>query len=97
MLLMQLKKYYQPRKSRRTLLVSLKGDKVPLYGAGESLAESDRNGGVPMKLAFEVRTQGNLVGKLVRSKHRRHITCSVVIDSANLRFIKFTENWCTYH
>ncbi|RVW96327.1 hypothetical protein CK203_020739 [Vitis vinifera] len=59
----QFKKYYQPRKSKRTLLVNLKGDKVPLYGAGASLAIADRNGGVPMKLVFEVQTRGNLVGR----------------------------------
>lgn len=81
----------------KTLLVNLKGDKVPLYGAGASLAEADRNGGVPMKLVFEVRTRGNLVGKLVRSKHRKRIACYVNVDSANLRFTKFTDDSCTYY
>lgn len=77
--------------------MNLRGDKIPLYGAGASLAIADRNGGVPMKLVLEVRALGNLVGKLVRSKHKKRVACSVVIASANVRFIKFTDNWCVYY
>ncbi|KAF8393379.1 hypothetical protein HHK36_021622 [Tetracentron sinense] len=44
----QLKKYYQPRKSHRTVSVNLEGNKVPLYGAGAGLAVSDNSGGVPL-------------------------------------------------
>ncbi|KAA8523123.1 hypothetical protein F0562_009546 [Nyssa sinensis] len=92
----QLKKYYQPRKSRRIVYVNLEGDKVPLYGAGASLAESDNNGEVPLKLEFEIRSRGNVVGKLVKTKHQRHISCSLVIDSSNTKPIKFKEDSCTY-
>ncbi|KAE7998742.1 hypothetical protein FH972_003253 [Carpinus fangiana] len=77
----QLKKYYQPRKSHRTVSVNLQGNMVPLYGVGASLIVSEKNGEVPMMLAFEVRSRGNVVGELVRSNHRRHISCSLVIDS----------------
>ncbi|KAH0982235.1 hypothetical protein GBA52_009412 [Prunus armeniaca] len=77
----QLKKYYQPRKSYRNVTVNLQGINVPLYGAGASLAVSDNSGGVPMMLMFEVRSRGNVVGKLVRSRHRRHISCSMEINT----------------
>ncbi|GLT51735.1 hypothetical protein SLA2020_251260 [Shorea laevis] len=93
----QLKKYYQPRKSHRTVLVSLQGDRVPLYGAGASLAVSaDNEGGVPVALVFEVRSRGNVVGKLVKSRHRRHISCSLAIDSHSSKPIKLKQNSCTY-
>ncbi|GLT98563.1 hypothetical protein SLE2022_160630 [Rubroshorea leprosula] len=93
----QLKKYYQPRKSHRTVLVSLHGERVPLYGAGASLAVSaDNEGGVPVALVFEVRSRGNVVGKLVKSRHRRRISCSLAIDLHSSKPIKLKEKSCTY-
>lgn len=92
----QLRKYYQPRKSHRTVAVVLEGDKVPLYGAGASLTNSDNNGEVPLTLVFEVLSRGNVVGKLVRSKHRKHVSCSLVVNPNSNRIIKFKEHSCTY-
>ncbi|XP_059432935.1 uncharacterized protein LOC132166175 [Corylus avellana] len=92
----KLKKYYQPRKSHRTVSVNLQGNMVPLYGVGASLIVSEKNGEVPMMLAFEVKSRGNVVGKLVRSNHRRHISCSLVIDSRKNKPIKLKEDSCTY-
>lgn len=92
----QLKKYYQPRKSHRTVAVALHGDKVPLYGAGASFAISHDGGGVPMKLIFEVRSRGNVVGKLVKSRHRRRISCSLVIDSHSSKPLKLKNSSCQY-
>ncbi|KAK7379994.1 hypothetical protein VNO78_32311 [Psophocarpus tetragonolobus] len=93
----ELKKHYQPRKSTRMVLVNLQGSKVPLYGAGASLTGLVDNGKIPMTLLFEVRSRGNVVGKLVRSKHRRRVSCSVAIDSHNNKPIKLKENACTYN
>lgn len=93
---LQLKKYFQPRKSHRTVTVNLQGNKVPLYGAGARLAVSENNGEVPMLLDFEVKSRGNVVGKLVSSKHRKHVTCSLLIDSHNNKPTKLKENSCTY-
>lgn len=78
------------------MTVNLQGIKVPLYGAGASLAVSDNSGGVPMMLMFEVRSRGNVVGKLVRSKHQRHISCSMEINSHNSKPIKLKTSSCTY-
>ncbi|OMO58167.1 Late embryogenesis abundant protein, LEA-14 [Corchorus olitorius] len=89
-------KYYQPRKSSRSVVVNLQGDKVPLYGAGASLAVSDNGGGVPMKLIFDVRSKGNVVGKLVRSRHRKRISCSLVIDSHSNKPLKLNNSSCQY-
>jgi hypothetical protein len=96
MCILQLKKYYQPRKSHRTVSVNLQGNMVPLYGVGASLIVSEKNGEVPMMLAFEVTSRGNVVGELVRSNHRRRISCSLVIDSRKNKPIKLKEDSCTY-
>ncbi|KAL3528740.1 hypothetical protein ACH5RR_008062 [Cinchona calisaya] len=92
----QLKKYYQPRKSRRTVSVDIEGTKVPLYGAGSSLVESTTGVQVPLKLDFWIRSRGDVVGKLVRTKHRRHISCSLVIDFTISKPIKFLKDSCVY-
>ncbi|KAK6914880.1 Late embryogenesis abundant protein, LEA_2 subgroup [Dillenia turbinata] len=92
----QLKKYYQPRKSHRLVSVNLEGDKVPLYGAGSNLAVSSTGVQVPLQLEFVVKSRGNVVGKLVRTRHRRRISCPVLIDSTNTKPIKFKQNSCTY-
>lgn len=76
--------------------VNLQGNRVPVYGVGASLDVSEKNGEVPVVLAFEVRSRGNVVGGLVRSKHRRHISCSFVIDSHKSKPIKVKEDSCTY-
>ncbi|ESQ37153.1 hypothetical protein EUTSA_v10002796mg [Eutrema salsugineum] len=91
----QLKSYYQPRKSKHLAIVKLLGVEVPLYGAGPNLAASDKKGRVPVKLEFEIRSQGNLLGKLVKSKHLNHISCSFFISSSkSSRPIKFTHKTC---
>lgn len=94
----QLKKYYQPRKSRRTVSVILEGTKVPLYGAGSSLAVSNNNNVVeyPFTLEFEIKSRGDVVGKLVRTKHKRKVSCPLVIDSIRTKPIKFKRDTCTY-
>lgn len=93
----QVKKYYQPRKSRRTVLVNIEGTKIPLYGAGSNLVVAN-NGVVqiPLTLEFEIRSRGDVVGKLVRTKHRKRISCSLVIDSSSNKPIKFKKDSCVY-
>ncbi|CAL5400273.1 unnamed protein product [Camellia sinensis] len=92
----QLKKYYQPRKSQRIVSVNLEGNKVPLYGAGGNIEVSDKSGGVPFRLEFDIRSQGNVVGKLVKTMHKRHISCNLLIGSSNTKSIKFKNDSCSY-
>lgn len=91
----QLKKYYQPRKSHRTVSVNLEGNKVPLYGAGSGMSVSP-NGVVPLTLEFQIRSRGDVVGKLVRIKHRKQISCPLVIDPSSTKPINLKKNSCTY-
>ncbi|KAH7658322.1 hypothetical protein IHE45_17G080500 [Dioscorea alata] len=93
----QLKKYYQPRKSHRTVSVILEGDKVPLYGAGASLTLPSTGGGtVKLTLNFDIITRGYVVGKLVRVKHRKHVSCPITVDISKTKPIKLSQHSCTY-
>ncbi|XP_059457196.1 uncharacterized protein LOC132187060 [Corylus avellana] len=92
----QLKKYYQPRKSHRIVSVNMEGNKVPLYGAGSGMTIAPTGGKVPLTLNFQIRSRGDVVGKLVRVKHRRQISCPLVIDSSSTKPIKFKKNSCTF-
>lgn len=92
----QLKKYYQPRKSHRTVSVNLQGNKVPLYGAGSGLTISPTGGEVPLTLKFGIRSRGEVVGKLVKTTHKKQITCPLVIDILRTKPIKFKKNACAY-
>lgn len=93
----QLKKYYQQRKSRRTAIVSLQATKVPLYGAGSSLVVSDTGVfEIPLMLEFEIRSKGEVVGKLVTTKHRRQISCTLILKSNIIKPMKFEKSSCTY-
>ncbi|ESQ37151.1 hypothetical protein EUTSA_v10002953mg [Eutrema salsugineum] len=90
----QPKSYYQPKQSNHTSRINLVGSNVPLYGAGADLAASDHNGGVPVKLEFEIRSSANIVGSLVKSRHRKHLSCLFFISSHNNTFVKFTNKTC---
>ncbi|XP_020575305.1 uncharacterized protein LOC110021233 [Phalaenopsis equestris] len=92
----QLEKYYQPRKSHKTMSLILRGDKVPLYGAGAGLPLSNSGGSVPLTLVFDLVTRANVVGKLVQVKHRKHAACQIVVDSSKNKAIKLSKNACTY-
>ncbi|CAN6570699.1 hypothetical protein ACFX13_025603 [Malus domestica] len=94
----QLKKYYQPRKSLRTTSVNLHGTKVPLYGAGSSLIYTKTGALVPIPLTlnFEIWSRAYVVGKLVKTKHRKRISCPLILDPTVTKPIKFKKSSCTY-
>ncbi|WOG92141.1 hypothetical protein DCAR_0311401 [Daucus carota subsp. sativus] len=50
----QLKKYFQSRKSHRTVLVNVEGLRVPLYGAGSAINETKTGYQVPPELKFDL-------------------------------------------
>ncbi|XP_031487312.1 uncharacterized protein LOC116255579 [Nymphaea colorata] len=97
----ELKKYYQPRKSKRTVEIVLQGEKVPLYGAGASLTvsgngipDSNLNGGIPLQLEFGIRSRGYVIGKLVKTTHKKHVSCSLTVKS--LKPVTLSGDACTY-
>lgn len=76
--------------------INIEGRKVPLYGAGAGFVVSDNAEGVPLILDFEIRSKGEVVGKLVKTKHRRHVSCSVNISShtTQTQIVKLAEQSC---
>lgn len=92
-----IKKFYQSRKTQRSVTVMLIGNKIPLYGSGASLSSSTGTTTVPvpLKLDFTVRSRGYVLGKLVKPKFYKRIECSVVFDPKKLNKAMSLKN-CTY-
>ncbi|XP_042061821.1 uncharacterized protein LOC121805861 [Salvia splendens] len=91
------KKFYQSRKSQRHMVVTVLGDKIPLYGSGASLSTSTgiTTLPVPLKLEFTVRSRASVLGKLVRPKFYKKIDCPIIYDVKKLNVPISLKN-CTY-
>lgn len=96
---LQIKKFYQSRKSQRSVSVSVVGNKVPLYGSGASLSSSTGAPSVPvpLKLNFVVRSRAYVLGKLVKPKFYKKIECSIVYDPKKHNVPISLKNSCTYN
>lgn len=92
-----MKKFYQSRKSQRNVVVSVIGDKIPMYGSGASLTTPVglTTSPVPLTLNFTVRSRGYVLGKLVKPKFSKKIDCSIVFDPKKLNVAISLKN-CTY-
>lgn len=88
---LQVKNFYQKRKSQRSVAVTVIADQIPLYGA--SLGSSA--GPVPLKLNFVIRSRANVLGNLVKPKFYKEIDCSVTCDPKKLN-VPISLNNCTY-
>ncbi|XP_015884283.3 uncharacterized protein LOC107419955 [Ziziphus jujuba] len=93
-----IKKFYQSRKSHRSLTIPVVGNKVPLYGSGASLSSSTGTSTlpVPLKLNFVVRSRAYVLGKLVKPKFYKRIECSVTYDPKKLNIAISLKKSCTY-
>lgn len=93
-----MKKFYQSRKSQRTVSVAVMGNKIPLYGSGAGLSSSTGTTAlpVPLKLNVVVRSRAYVLGKLVKPKFYKKIECSVTFDPKKLNVPISLKNSCTY-
>ncbi|KAK7386437.1 hypothetical protein VNO78_26661 [Psophocarpus tetragonolobus] len=75
-------KFYQSRKSQRSVKVMVKGSHIPLYGGGANLNSVSGSPvqPVPLTLSVMVRSRAYVLGKLVKPKFYKNIECSVVMD-----------------
>ncbi|XP_041004565.1 uncharacterized protein LOC121249822 [Juglans microcarpa x Juglans regia] len=91
-------KFYQSRKSQRSVSVILKGSNIPLYGGGASL--SSLNGApirpVPLTLKFMVRSKAYVLGKLVKPRFYKRVECSVIMDPKKMSKAISLKNKCTH-
>ncbi|XP_073316122.1 uncharacterized protein [Primulina huaijiensis] len=93
-----MKQFYQRRKTQRNVVVSVIGDKIPLYGNGASLSTPTGTTTlpVPLKLDFTVRSRAYILGKLVKPKFYKKIECRIVLDPKKLNAPISLKNSCTY-
>lgn len=91
-------KFYQSRKSQRTVSVAVMGNKIPLYGSGASLSSTTGVPAVPvqLKLNFVVRSRAYVLGKLVKPKFYRRIACSITLDPKKINDPMSLRKSCTY-
>ncbi|KAL6211146.1 hypothetical protein ACLB2K_016373 [Fragaria x ananassa] len=95
----QIEKFYQARKTHRTILTVVRGSQVSLYGGISALdvRGNHEKVAVPLNLTFVVRSRAYILGKLVKSKIYRRIRCSVTLRGSNLgKHSNLTES-CVYH
>lgn len=96
---MQIKKFYQSRKSHRTVSISVIGEKIPLYGSGSALMTSAGDAKtvpVPLKLSFAVRSRAYVLGKLVKPKFHKNIDCTVTYDPKKINAVVSLQKSCVY-
>lgn len=91
-------KFYQSRKSQRSVRVTVKGSHIPLYGAGANLNSVSGAPAqpVPLTLSVMVRSRAYVLGKLVKPKFYKKIKCNIVLDPKKMGVpISLVKN-CTY-
>ncbi|XP_044469885.1 uncharacterized protein LOC123199106 [Mangifera indica] len=91
-------KFYQSRKSQRSLTVTMKGSNIPLYGGGASLGSV--NGApiepVPLTLSLMVRSRAYVLGRLVKPKFYKRVECGVIMDPKKMNVNMSLKNKCSY-
>ncbi|KAF5791714.1 putative Late embryogenesis abundant protein [Helianthus annuus] len=91
-----IKKFYQSRKGHRLVSVNLQGRGVPLYGGGVNW--SSQNGKltapVPLNLNFTVKAKAYVLGKLVKPKFHRKISCAIVYKPTKVNVPISLKNAC---
>lgn len=78
----RVKKFYQPRKSQRKVVVVVLSSQVPLYGGVSVLGGSEEHiesVAVPLNLTFMMRSRAYVLGKLVKPKFHSSIICSLTL------------------
>lgn len=93
----QIKKFYQSRKSQRSIAVTLKGGYVPLYGASVDWSSKDGKltAPVPLTLNFNVRARAYVLGKLVKPRFYKAIQCKIILDPKKMNKPLSLKNSCT--
>ncbi|PWA74679.1 late embryogenesis abundant protein, LEA-14 [Artemisia annua] len=75
-----IKKFYQKRKGHRLVSVNVRGVGVPLYGGGVNWS-SERGkltAPVPLNLNFTVKAKAYVLGKLVKPRFNKKVSCAIV-------------------
>ncbi|XP_076883176.1 uncharacterized protein LOC143531854 [Bidens hawaiensis] len=91
-----IKKFYQSRKGHRLVSVNIQGRHVPLYGGGVNW--SSQNGKmtapVPLNLTFTVKAKAYVLGKLVKPKFHRRVSCDIAYKPTKVNVPLSLKNSC---
>ncbi|KAI4326093.1 hypothetical protein MLD38_031440 [Melastoma candidum] len=91
-------KFYQSRRSGRSIGVTLVGKTIPLYGGGSNLRSV--NGvptqPVPLALTFLVSSRGYVLGKLVKTTFHVRVACDITMDPNNMNVAIPLTQKCVY-
>ncbi|KAF5766310.1 putative Late embryogenesis abundant protein [Helianthus annuus] len=92
-----IKKFYQSRKGHRLVSVNLQGRGVPLYGGGVNWSTMDGKltAPVPLNLNFTVKAKAYVLGKLVKPKFHRKVSCAIVYKPTKVNVPISLKNSCT--
>ncbi|KAD6795862.1 hypothetical protein E3N88_06758 [Mikania micrantha] len=92
-----IKKFYQSRKGHRLVSVNLQGRGVPLYGGGVNWNTMDGKliAPVPLNLNFTVKAKAYVLGKLVKPKFHRKVSCAIVYKPTKVNVPISLKNSCT--
>lgn len=91
--------FYQRRKSQKQVTVQVIGDSVPLYGGGYSINTNNKGevlSPVPLALNFRVRSRAYVLGRLVKPKFYKAISCIVFMNPKKMNVAMSLKNNCTY-
>ncbi|KAL0461463.1 UNVERIFIED_CONTAM: hypothetical protein Slati_0033900 [Sesamum latifolium] len=93
------KRFYQSRRSQKTVTVMLRGSNIPLYGGGADLSSQEGKpvAPVPLNLNFTVRARAYVLGRLVKPKFNKRVQCSVLLDPKKMNVAIPLKNSCTYY
>ncbi|XP_010526725.1 PREDICTED: uncharacterized protein LOC104804214 [Tarenaya hassleriana] len=91
-------KFYQSRKSEKSMVVQVRGQKIPIYGGGVELASENRAPvqPVPLTLSFMVRSRAYVLGKLVKPMFYKKIVCYVTMEPRKMSIHIPLKNKCNY-
>ncbi|GAV79367.1 LEA_2 domain-containing protein [Cephalotus follicularis] len=91
-------KFYQSRRSQRSLSIGVTGNGIPLYGSLSGLSSSTGTATIPipLKLGFTVKSRAYVLGKLVKPKFYKTIDCNVTFDPKTINVAISLKNSCTY-
>ena len=78
--------------------VAVMGNRIPLYGSGDSLSSSTGVPTVPVQLSlnFVIRSRAYVLGKLVKPRFYKKIACYITLDPKNINKPISLKKSCTY-
>ncbi|MCO5592906.1 hypothetical protein L7F22_046910 [Adiantum nelumboides] len=95
----EIAKYFQAKGTRRTIPVVAQSSKVPLYGAGNMISNSDGSSkqNVPLSMVATLHSQYYVVGKMIKPKYQSQVVCDIQLDPHSMSLLVPLKKACTYN